>query len=222
MEKIHPETGQQNSLTKRDKNQIGMKVKNYEEQFIFERMVAGDKEAFRFFFEEYYTDLCNLINFYIHNSAVAEEIAQDIYVQFWEKKENIEIAVSVKSYLLKASKNKSLNYLRNEKNKLNIHEKLAEIAENSYDELPEEGLDVNWLHNLIQRGIDSLSPKCREVFILAKEQNLSYKEIADQLGISVKTVENQMGKALKKLREYLRPFYKEIFVLFLALLFGHS
>lgn len=221
MEKIHPETGQQNSLTKGNKNQPGMEVKKYEEQFIFDRMVAGDKEAFRFFFEKYYADLCNLINFYIHNSAVAEEIAQDIYVQFWEKKENIEIAVSVKSYLLKASKNKSLNYLRNEKNKLHIREKLAKIAEESFDEFPEEGLDVNWLHDLIQRGIDSLSPKCREVFILAKEQNLSYKEIAEQLGISIKTVENQMGKALKKLREYLRPFYKEIFVLFLVLLFGH-
>ena len=222
MEKIHPEMGQQGNQTEDNKKQPKKEAKNYEEQFIFDRMVNGDKEAFRFFFEKYYADLCNLINFYLHNSVMAEEIAQDIYVQFWEKKENIEIAVSVKAYLLKASKNKSLNYLRNERNKLQVREKLTKIAEGSFDELPEEDLDVNWLHDIIQQGIDSLSPKCREVFILAKEKNLSYKEIAEQLGISVKTVENQMGKALKKLREYLRPFYKEIFVLFLALIFGHS
>lgn len=222
MKKVHPEIGQQSSLTKGDKNQLTMKMKNYEEQFIFDRMVEGDKEAFHFFFEKYYTDLCNLINFYIHNSIVAEEIAQDIYLQFWEKKGNIKIAVSVKTYLLKASKNKSLNFLRNEKKKLHIHEKLYRIKENCFDELPENSMDTSWLRDLIYQAVESLPPKCREIFILAKEENLSYKEIAEQLGISVKTVENQMGKALKKLREYLRPYYKEIFALFLALTFGLS
>lgn len=222
MKKVHPEIGQQSSLTKGDKNQLTMKMKNYEEQFIFDRMVEGDKEAFHFFFEKYYTDLCNLINFYIHNSIVAEEIAQDIYLQFWEKKGNIKIAVSVKTYLLKASKNKSLNFLRNEKKKFHIHEKLSRINEDCFDELPENSMDTSWLRDLIYQAVQSLPPKCREIFILAKEENLSYKEIAEQLGISVKTIENQMGKALKKLREYLRPYYKEIFALFLALTFGLS
>ena len=60
--------------------------RNNEEQFIFSRMVEGDKEAYRFFFEKYYTDLCNLVNIYIHDEVMAEEIVQDIYIYFWEKK----------------------------------------------------------------------------------------------------------------------------------------
>ncbi|QGY46216.1 RNA polymerase sigma-70 factor [Maribellus comscasis] len=196
--------------------------KNYEELFIFNRMAQGDKDAFRFFFEKYYAELCTMINFYIQNPEISEEIAQDIYVHFWEKRKNIEISTSVKSYLLKASKNKGLNYLRNERTKLNIHEKLGKVAENNFDEISEDSIDAGWLQDVITRSIDSLPPKCREIFIMAKEKELSYKEIAEQLGISVKTVENQMGKALKNLREILRPYYNEIFVFFFVLLFNLS
>lgn len=192
-----------------------MKAERNEELFIFTRMVEGDKEAFRFFFEKYYDDLCNLINFYLHDPVIAEEIAQDIYVYFWEKKEHIEIGSSVKSYLLKASKNKSLNYLRNEKIKLNIHEKLAKITESNFEEISEHSMDAGYLHELIMNAVNCLPPKCLEIFILAKGKELSYKEIAGQLGISVKTVENQMGKALKLLRESLRPYYHDLFIFFL-------
>ena len=196
--------------------------RNYEELFIFNRMVEGDKEAFKFFFEKYYTDLCNLMNFYLHNPEISEEIVQDIFVYFWEKKENIEIKSSVKSYLIKASKNKGLNYFRNEKIRLNIQEKLVKINGNYFDELPENSFDAQQLRELIDKSVNSLPPKCREIFILAKKKELSYKDIAKKLGISVKTVENQMGKALKILREILRPYYNEIFALFLILVFSFS
>lgn len=65
--------------------------RNDEEQFIFRRMVEGDKKAFHFFFEKYYTDLCNLVNIYIHDDALAEEIVQDIYIYFWKKKERFKL-----------------------------------------------------------------------------------------------------------------------------------
>jgi len=192
-----------------------MNERNYEERFIFNRMVNGDKEAFRFFFEKYYTDLCNLMNFYLHDPAISEEIVQDIFVWFWENKGKIQIGSSVKSYLFKASKNKSLNYLRNERVKINIRDKLAKVTENNFDELPETNMDANQLREIISQSVNSLPPKCREIFNLAKEDDLSYKEIAGKLNISVKTVENQMGKALKLLRELLRPYYNDIFVFLL-------
>jgi RNA polymerase sigma-70 factor (ECF subfamily) len=187
---------------------------NDEEQFIFRRMVEGDKDAFRFFFDKYYTDLCNLVNIYIHDEMMSEEIVQDIYVYLWEKKGNIHIESSVKAYLLKASKNKSLNYLRNENNKLNIHKKLGEVIKTTY-EMPSNVLDAMQLREIIENAVKSLPKKCKEVYRLAKEKELSYKEIAEEMGISVKTVENQMGIALKKLREQLRPYYNDIFFLFL-------
>jgi RNA polymerase sigma-70 factor, ECF subfamily len=188
--------------------------RNNEEQFIFNRMVEGDKEAFRFFFEKYYTDLCNLVNIYVHDEAMAEDIVQDIYIYFWEKKEKIQIESSVKAYLLRASKNKSLNFLRNEKTRLSIHEKIREASETTC-EMPATALDAEQLRNLIENAVKSLPEKCGEIYRLAKEKDLSYKEIAEQLDISVKTVENQMGIALKKLRDQLRPYYNDIFLLFL-------
>jgi RNA polymerase sigma-70 factor, ECF subfamily len=188
--------------------------RNNEEHFIFSRMVEGDKNAFRFFFEKYYTDLCNLVNIYIHDEAMAEEIVQDIYIYFWEKKGKIQIESSVKAYLLKASKNKSLNFLRNEKNRLSIHERIREASETTY-EMPANAMDAAQLRELIENAVKNLPEKCGEIYRLAKEKELTYKEIAEQHDISVKTVENQMGIALKKLRDHLRPYYNDIFLLFL-------
>lgn len=187
---------------------------NEEEQFIFRKMVEGDKEAFRFFFEKYYTELCNLVNLYIHNEIIAEEIVQDIYIYLWEKKGKIQIESSVKAYLLRALKNRSLNYLRNQKTRQTIQEKLAEVSERAY-EMPSNSLDEEQLREIIKNSIESLPEKCREIYRLAKEKEMSYKEIAEKMEISVKTVENQMGIALKKLRNQLRPYYNDIFLLFL-------
>ena len=185
-----------------------------EERFIFKRMVDGDRQAFRFFFEKYYTELCNLVNLYIRNEIIAEEIVQDIYIYLWEKKDLIKIESSVRAYLLKASKNKSLNYIRNEKTRLNIQEKLIDASENSY-EMSSSSLDEEHLREIIENAIKSLPEKCRNIYRLANENELSYKEIAAQLEISVKTVENQMGIALKKLRNHLRPYYNDIFLFFI-------
>jgi len=185
-----------------------------EEQFIFSRMVQGDKEAFRFFFEKYYTDLCNFVNIYIHDEIMAEEIVQDLYIYFWEKKGKIRIESSVKAYLLKASKNKSLNYLRNQKTRHSIHERLQQDSPPAY-EMPGSALDARQLREILETAINSLPEKCREIYLLAKENERSYREIAGELGISVKTVENQMGIALKKLREQLRPYYNDILIFFL-------
>jgi len=185
-----------------------------EELFIFNRMTEGDKEAFRFFFEKYYPDLCNLVNLYLHDPAMSEEIVQDIFIYLWEKKEKIKIESSVQSYLLSASKNRSLNYIRDERAKLDIHRRLAEFNRNTV-EMPDRVMDTNQLREVIDTAINSLPDRCREVYILGKEKSLSYKEISEELGISVKTVEVQMGIALKKLRDQLRPYYEDIFILFL-------
>ncbi len=177
-------------------------------------MVEGDKDAFRFFFEKYYSDLCNLVNLYLHDSVVTEEIVQDIFIYLWEKKENIKIESSLKSYLLRASKNRTLNYIRNEKIKLGVYNHFNEFNE-VVTEMPDSVMDSSQLREVINAAIDSLPDRCREVYILGKEKSMSYKEISEELGISVKTVEVQMGKALKKLREQLRPHYNDIFIWFL-------
>ncbi len=193
--------------------------KNEEEQFIFRRMAEGDEEAFRFFFEKYYDDMCNVVNMYLHDPVMAEEIVQDIFVLFWESRKKIAIQSSVKFYLFRMSRNKSLNHIRNQKCRLRIHEKLLKESETSY-EMPENVVHTGFLNHEILQAVNSLPEKCREIYIMGKEDNLPYKEIARQMGISVKTVENQMGKAMKRLREHLQPYYNEILMVLILLLVG--
>lgn len=187
---------------------------NYEELFIFKRMSEGDEKAFRFFFDKYYSDLCNFVNQYINNPEMAEELVQDIFVYLWEKKSDISLHTSVKAYLFLASKNKCLNYLRNTKSKIRLLEKYQN-ENKAVQSTSDLFLESEELKEILDKSINSLPNRCREIFLLSRQSELSHKEIADKLNISPKSVENQIGIALKKLRNGLRPYYDRIFVLFL-------
>lgn len=185
------------------------------ELFIVNKMIEGDIDSFRYFFDRYYDDLSNFVNIYLHNRALSEEIVQDIFVFFWENKEKLQINTSVKSFLFSASKFKSLNLLRNTENKKRIIQKMAQDEPMVSSEQEGAYFDADEFRKILDAAIDQLAPKCKEIFMLSKLEGLSNKEIAGRLGLSVKTVENQMTIALKKLREYLLPFREKIFLLFL-------
>jgi len=188
---------------------------NQEEQFIIQRMIEGDKRAFKYFFDKYYRELCNFVNIYLKDEMLAEEVVQDIFVYFWENKQKIKIHSSVKAYLFGASKYKSLNVLRSQKDNLVWFEAI-EVSENYIDEIPTEQFSgIEEFRKILNDAILQLPEKCREIFLLSKKQELSNKQVAEQLGISVKTVENQMTIALKKLRDSLEPHRDKIFLLFL-------
>lgn len=186
-----------------------------EELFIIKKMIEGDVDSFKYFFYRYYNDLCNFVNIYLHDPILSEEIVQDIFVFFWENKGKLKINTSVKSYLYSASKFKSLNLLRDTKNQKRIVEKLGNREQILTTELAGSDIDVDEFKKILDDAINQLAPKCREIFLLSKQDELSNKEIADRLGISIKTVENQITIALKKLRKYLNPFRGKIFLLFL-------
>lgn len=186
-----------------------------EELFIVKKMIEGDVESFKYFFDKYYNDLCNFVNIYLHDKTLSEEIVQDIFVYIWGNKEKLKISTSVKAYLFTASKLKSLNYLRDSKNQKRIIDHLGKIRTHDTVELNDTFADTDEFRNILDAAIEQLPDKCREIFLLSKKEELSNKEIAEQLGISVKTVENQMTIALKKLREYLLPYRSKIFLFFL-------
>jgi len=85
---------------------------NISELFLFDKVKKGDKESFKFFFEAYYSDLCNYVNLFIRNESLSEEIVQDVYIYLWNNREKINIGKSVRAYLFVASKNKILNHIR--------------------------------------------------------------------------------------------------------------
>ncbi|MGV8096119.1 MAG: RNA polymerase sigma-70 factor [Mangrovibacterium sp.] len=189
---------------------------NSDELFIVQRMIEGDRKAFRYFFEKYYAELCNFVNIYVHDTNLAEEIVQDIFVYFWEKRGSLRLTHSVRSYLFSASKYRSLKEIRNQNTRQRILKgiRIADLDDQaSQDELY---FDTEEFRSVLNSAVENLPPKCKEIFLLSKIKNLSHKEIAERLNISVKTVENQITIALKKLREYLAPYKKEIFLLFLV------
>jgi RNA polymerase sigma-70 factor (ECF subfamily) len=189
---------------------------NSDELFIVQRMIEGDRKAFRYFFEKYYAELCNFVNIYVHDTNLAEEIVQDIFVYFWENKARLQLTHSVRSYLFSASKYRSLKEIRDQNTRQRILKgiKVADIDDQTNQD--EFFFDTEQFRSILNAAVENLPPKCKEIFLLSKIKNLSHKEIAERLNISVKTVENQITIALKKLREHLAPYKKEIFLLFLV------
>ena len=175
-----------------------------EEVVLFEKIKKGDEKAFERLFHCYYSHLCLFAEQFVHNHAEAEEIVQDTFVSIWEKKEKIAITTSVKNYLFRSVKNSCLNYLKHNQIKNQYADKL--LSDSGLDEPDDVSFIESGLLQKIEECINSLPEKRREVFRLSREEGLKYREIAEKLNISVKTVETHMGLAIKTLRDKLHQF----------------
>lgn len=186
-----------------------------EDKELYLKLKVGDEGAFNALFRKYYSAMCHFANQFLHDRELAEEIVQDMFVKIWEKRTVLNIETSVKQYLFRSIRNHCLNQIQHEKIKKQYANKVLESA---HQEINTEQyyLEVD-LISRIEKSIESLPPKRKEIFRLSREQGLKYKEIADELGISVKTVEAQMGLALKYLRDDLKDFNNYLMTLFLIL-----
>ena len=190
-----------------------------EDFFILQKMIEGDEDAFKYFFDTYYDDLCNFVNSYLRDQTLSEDIVQSIFIYLWEKKDSLPFNCSIKSYLYTASKNKSLNYIRNQKNKNRIIEELIPQTELFFSEDADQFLEFEELKKIICDAVEGLPTQCKTIYQLSRDGELTNKEIAENLSISVKTVENQMTIAIKKIKDFLQPYHDQIFFFFLALIF---
>ena len=175
---------------------------NVYELFLFEKMTKGDKDSFKFFFESYYSDLCNYVNLFVRNESLSEEIVQDVYIYLWNNRGKIKITSSVRAYLFTTSKNKCKNHIRNEKIRTRTLTKL-EDGPTDHVPQPDEIMQEQECQMMLDAAIEQLPPRCREVFLLSRKQGYSNEKIATELKISPKTVENQMTIALRKMRELI-------------------
>jgi RNA polymerase sigma-70 factor (ECF subfamily) len=157
-----------------------------------------DQHSFEELFREYFPVLMAFSRKILVDEDDAREVVHKVFIALWEKREEIDLSVSLKSYLFTSVHNRSLNVIRDRKKFSS--EEIPEVAGEWDVSAQIESME---LEEKIRATIKSLPEKCREIFELNRFDGLKYSEIAAQLGISVKTVENQMSKALKILREKL-------------------
>jgi RNA polymerase sigma-70 factor (ECF subfamily) len=176
----------------------------------------GDLAAFEELYRQYYIFLCLVAEHIVRNHSDAEEIVSDVFVRLWNIREKIEITTSVKGYLIKAVYNTSLNYLE----RFRLTHKLTDSLSNSdYEFLawdsdyPLGQLYEKEIMNILEQGISELPDGCRKIFILSRNEDMKYSDIADKLGISVNTVKTQMKIALARLRENLKDYLIILFII---------
>ncbi len=184
-----------------------------EDNQLYLKFSAGDERAFQTLFRKYYPAMCNFARQFLNDGELAEETVQDLFVKIWEKRENLNIQTSVKHYFFRSVRNHCLNQLQHDKIKKQYSDRMLETSHQEIN--PDDFyLEVDLVQR-IEKSISSMPPKRQEIFRLSREQGLKYKEIAETLNISVKTVEAQMGLALKYLREELKDFSNHLLTLLL-------
>ncbi|WP_020530603.1 RNA polymerase sigma-70 factor [Flexithrix dorotheae] len=183
------------------------------ESSLIEKLLQKEKSTFDYVFKKYYTELCRYGLKITGNEEVTEEIVQDIFVYVWEKGDQLNIQTNLKGYLLKAVKNRSINYLKSQL--ANQHFEEIQPHTMSDEVSGHSEIENSELELIIKRGINQLPNKCQLIFKLSRHTGLTYEEISKELNISKKTVEAQMGIALKKLRSFLEIHWDKIlFILF--------
>jgi RNA polymerase sigma-70 factor (ECF subfamily) len=182
---------------------------------LYLKLKEGDERAFQVLFKKYYSAMCHFARQFVNDSELAEETVQDMFVKIWEKRTSLNIESSVKHYLFRSIRNQCLNQIQHEKIKKQYASMVLESAHQDID--PEHYYIEVGLIQRIEMSIDTLPPKRQEIFRLSREQGMKYKEIAETLNISVKTVEAQMGLALKHLRDELKDFSNHLMTLLVIL-----
>jgi len=171
------------------------------------------REQFEGLFRQYYANMCAYANNFLIDIEAAEEVVQEVFFKLWTQRESLEITSSISSYLFRAVRNTCLNLIKH----VTIRENFKAYNQSQIDH--EEVTDVDSmilseLENRIAKAIDQLPAERKKIFIYSRYEGLKYKEIADKMGISIKTVENQMGSALKFLRTELQDYLPWVIVFF--------
>jgi len=169
------------------------------------RIQIGDLKEFEKLFKELYTPLCSYASKFLGDNDKAEEIVQDIFYGIWKNREKLEIKISFKSYLYKSVQNNCLQVIHHHQVEDKYKQHLANhVVEFQTDPIQE--MELEEMNQLIEKTLEALPEKCKQIFSMSRFDGLKYKEIAQKLNISIKTVEANMGKALNTFRHNLKQY----------------
>lgn len=181
------------------------KLDKQQEYFVLSALKQDSKEAFSLLFQTYYTDLVLFGGNFLKDRTSCEDIVQSIFLKLWNDRKSIQIETSLKSYLLKAVRNCCLDEFR--------HLEIVRQYESGYENTTLDSYDTeNYvlysdLHDHLYRALDQVPELYREAFELNRFEGLKYREIAEKLNVSERTVEVRVSKTLELLRKYLKDFF---------------
>ncbi len=179
---------------------------NLPEMILLQRIRRGDLKAFESLFRNYYAKLCGYAFRYIKDMDQAEEIVQDLFLKIWENRKKLAITSSIRSYLYRSVHNNCLLYLEHKavEKKYENHIRYTTGQESGLD--ASERVNTDELEEIIDKTLNALPEKTRMIFNLSRFEGLKYREIAERMAVSIKTVEANMARALKLFRENLKDY----------------
>lgn len=170
------------------------------------RLRAGDERALEAVFRSHYAAMCAVVRRIVFAPDVAEELVQDVFFKLWSKREQLAEIDALKTYLYRAARNTALNHLRRQKLEHAFEERELAKGEPVGNDSGSDSASTSEVERAVRAAIQRLPERCREIFLMSRDGGLTYGQIARELGISIKTVETQMGRALKSLRVSLAEF----------------
>jgi RNA polymerase sigma-70 factor (ECF subfamily) len=182
-----------------------MRKTNYTNDDALQALISGREEGLRFFFQQYYTQLCYFANTLLNDECLAQEVASDAFTKLWQSRQSLAIEGSIKAWLYSAVRNVCIDHLRKVK-RLRVSQSGLQSADT---------IEQSVLHTIIQtetddqivRTIGKLPPQCRRIFRMFYLHGKSYTEIAQELNLSPQTVRNQKQRAAKLLRKMIFPLF---------------
>lgn len=180
------------------------------DKFILESLRNGNVKIFKLLFDFYYEETVRYALRLVHKPEIAEEIVQDVFERLWIRREQLQIKVSLSAYLYTSVRYQCINYLKSKINSFVLEDDLTRLDQ-SFDISPQDELELKDLKEALRISIEALPEQCRIIFDLSRNSGLSNSEIAVQLGLSPKTIENQITIALKKIREFLQKNWYSVF-----------
>ena len=166
-----------------------------------DQLRKGNSEAFSKIYRTYHKDLIKYLCFYTNNLQLAEDLAQEVFFYLWDKRNTIVILTSLKSYLYRVGYNRYIDHVRKKKEIVHDLEKIR--FELVHEILDEEKENYELRISNLKKAIENLPDKCKQIFLLNKYEGYRQYEIAEHLNLSIKTVENHIGRAYRALRKSL-------------------
>lgn len=182
---------------------------------IVQQIKAGDIRSFEQLFHAYCEELVRYATTILKDADEAQDVVQHLFVTLWTKRDTLQVNSSLKSYLYRSVYNSSLNRIKQVSTQQKHEEYLGYVA-HSYGSAASAVLESKEVQSAIDNAIAALPDQCRLIFTMSRFEGKKYRQIADELQLSVKTIENQMGKALKHMREQLQTYLPSL-IIFLVL-----